>query len=227
MLQVNFADVLWKKQKQYIQEMGNYFGPFNAFRDIFNYFERGQAVAQIACGSILDDLFLTMERVGREGRIILIDEDPSFVYNRAVKILGSLPREKKFYTETEEGKQLLAGLFSQANVEAYIQHLPPYPEQIADESLDHVMAINAAFELMGMRVGGKPPDVEGLIIQTYRKLRRDGDLIVQGLMGDDTDYFRMYVDRTSGKNGLRFEEDYQLPSLREFGAGYWARWIKR
>jgi len=32
-----------------------------------------------------------------EGRIILIDEDPSFVYNRAVKILGSLPREKKFF----------------------------------------------------------------------------------------------------------------------------------
>ncbi|MBW2991237.1 hypothetical protein KY348_06055, partial [Candidatus Woesearchaeota archaeon] len=88
MSQIDFAGALWKKQEGHMEERENYIGRFNAFQDVFDYFQAGQTVAQIACGSILEDLFLTMERVGRKGRIILIDEDPAFVYNRVSEILG-------------------------------------------------------------------------------------------------------------------------------------------
>ncbi|MCX6814894.1 MAG: hypothetical protein NTY20_04575, partial [Candidatus Aenigmarchaeota archaeon] len=209
---IDFANALWKKQEWYTKERGNYIDRFNAFQNIFNYFQTGQTVAQIACGSILDDLFLTVERVGKRGRIILIDEDPAFVYNRASKILGeeNLPRKKEFYIQTEEGKQLLKDLFSQVNIEVYVQHLPPYPQQINDESIDHVMAINAAFELMATPIGGTPANIEGLISETYKKLRNGGSLIVQGLMGSDIDLFRMHIYNTIKRNGLSLEEDLEV-----------------
>ena len=234
MYQENFVDLVWKKQMEYIARFDDYFNRFKDFREIFNYFQRGQTIAQIACGSINEDLFLTMERVGREGRIILIDEDPLFVYDRTLKILGegTLPNEKEFYIQTEEGKQFLKGLFSQGNIEVYVQHLPPYPQQIPDESLDHVMAINAAFELMGVRGGsGFEPNVEGIIAETYKKLRKGGSFLVQGIWGDDIEWFGESVDATNIAEGLRFEEDYSLPKSVNnpdfYTPSYWKKWIKR
>ena len=102
MPEINFKHILWEKQKEYMREVvnsGNYMSRFTSFQEMFNYFQRGQTVAQIACGSILEDLFHTMEKVGEEGRIILIDTEPDFAYNRALQILGDgfLPNEKGFY----------------------------------------------------------------------------------------------------------------------------------
>ena len=238
---INFADVLWRMQEGFMKEKDNYIGRFRAFENVFNYFQEGQTVAQIACGSIPEDLFLTMERVGREGRIILIDRDPAFVYNRMSEILGVknvfkgeefYTQTKEFYTQTEEGKQVLKNLFSEANIEAYIQRLPPYPEQIKDASIDHVMAINAAFELMGSPMGEGPPDFEGLITETYKKLRKDGGLIVQGIMDEDISLFGIHVHDIAEDKGLSFEEDYILQERLEghfsyAGRGYWARWVKK
>ncbi len=236
MLQEDFADILWEKQKKSIRPPTNAIriDRFDAFKDIFNYFQAGQTTAQIACGSILSDLFYTMERVGREGRIILIDEDPAFVYNRALKILDkeNLSEKKEFYVQTEEGKQSLKDLFSQANIEVYVQRLPPYPQQINDGSIDHVVAINAAFELMGTPFGGKPANVEGLILETYKKLRNGGSFMVQGLMSEDVFYFGNLVYGIIKNNKLRFKEDITL--LEDLDGpfhhnirGYWARWIKK
>lgn len=238
MSDANFLNALWERQKEYIAQLnqGNYFSRFKEFRGMFNYFQRGQAVAQIACGNIMDDLFLTMERVGREGKIILIDDYPEFLYDRALKVVGQkdLSKGKSFYVKTEEGRNLFKELFDKANIEVYVQHLPPYPEQITDGSLNHVMAINAAFELMATkRTPNKEdvkPDVEGLIAETYKKLKRNGSFIVQGIMGDDIDLFRERVYETVEKNNLRFEEDKNLPeSLHKFPtyAGYWGRWVKK
>ncbi len=237
MLQEDFADILWEKQKESIRPpaKGITIDRFDAFKDIFNYFQPGQTIAQIACGSILSDLFYTMERVGREGRIILIDEDPAFVYKRALKILGkeNLQEKKEFYIQAEEGKQSLKDLFSQANIEVYVERLPPYPQQINDGSIDHVVAINAAFELMATPLGGKPANVEGLILETYKKLRNGGSFMVQGLMREDIFYFGEYVYGIIKKNKLRFKEGpILLEGLGELFShssirGYWARWIKK
>ena len=234
MLQPDFADILWKKQKEYIEGINSpsYFSRFKAFRNVFNCFWNGETVAQIACGGINEDLFLTMDKVGKKGKIILIDKEPSFVYDRALNILGgkNLPEGKEFYTETERGKQFLRELFSQANIEAHVQHLPPYPEQIKDYSLDHVMAINAAFELMGQRPGGPPGDVKGLVAETHRKLKKDGSFLVQGLESFDIHAFGSAVWEAERQNGITFEQDYGISELLIYygpGTGHWARWIKR
>ena len=232
MIHVDFADALWKKQGEYRQQWKNTMSRFHAFQNVFSYFQEGQTVAQLGCGSILDDLFLTMARVGREGRVILIDENPAFAYNRAVSILGEgiLPQEKEFYIQSEEGIQSLRDLFAQANIEVYVQHLPPYPHKIKDESIDHVMAINAAFELMATRLGGEPADPAGLVTETYKKLRNGGSLIVQGLEGFDIEMFSTFVYEAI-ENGLGFEEDFSIMERlgrhqRMPGAGYWGRWVK-
>jgi hypothetical protein len=227
---IDFTDVLWKKQREYMEDLhsSNYWSRFKSFRNVFNYFEPGQTVAQIACGSINNDLFLTMDKVGKDGKIILIDEEPDFIYNRVSSIIGNLPKEKNFYIKTEEGKKQLQEMFSRANVEAYVQHLPPYPKQILDESLDHVMAINAAFELTAQRAGGPKANPEGIVVETYRKLKKGGSLIVQGLLLGDVDMFKRVVNEASEKNELDFKEEYELkfPPLERYGAGEWKRWVK-
>ena len=232
MTNINFVDTLWKRQKEYMNKINSpyYFSSFKSFRNVFNYFEQGQTVAQIACGSIVDDLFLTMDRVGKDAKIILIDEDPEFVYNKALGIVGeeNLPKGKGFYVKTEEGKRQLQEMFSRANIKAYVQHLPPYPAQIPDESLDHVMAINAAFELMAQSIGGPKANPEGIVVETYKKLKKGGNFIVQGLLAGDDDMFGVVVSKASKKNNLKFKEEYELkfPPLESYGAGYWVRWIK-
>jgi len=226
-----FVKLLWEKQKEYMKEIQSpiLFSRFKSFKNVFNYFEKGQTVAQIACGSTDSDLFLTMDRVGKDGKIILVDEYPDFIYDRALKIIGeeNLPKGKDFYIK-EEGIKQVQELFSQANIEAYVQHLPPYPSQIPDESLDHVMAINAAFELMSQRVGGPKTDSEGLIVETHKKLKKGGSFIVQGLVAGDDDMFRAVVYRASKNNNLNFKEEYELkfPPLERYGAGHWKRWVK-
>ena len=228
---MKFVDLLWEKQKEHMKERKKYFCRFNEFNEMFDYFENGQTVAQIACGTTNEDLFNTMERVGRGGKVILIEQYPSFIYDKVAKAIGeeNLPESKEFY-QTEEGTAQLQKLLKSANVEAYVQHLPPYSEQIKDSSLDHVMAINAAFELMAIEYPhGKPADVKGLVNETYKKLKLDGSFMVQGLTTDDIDMFNVYVRSASDEHELRFEEDFNLPrSLDNFHmySGYWKRWIK-
>ncbi|MBW2990188.1 hypothetical protein KY348_00615, partial [Candidatus Woesearchaeota archaeon] len=139
---------------------------------------------------------------------------------------------KEFYIYTEEGKQFLKDLFSQANIEAYVRVLPPYPEQINNESIDYVVAINAAFELMATPYQGKPADIEGIITETHKKLKNNGSFIVQGLTSNDIDLFRMHVCDAIKKKKLSFEEDYEFLGSLEgpfsfAGMGYWARWEKK
>lgn len=227
---IDFANALWEKQKEYMKNLTKTYSRFRSFSNVFNYFEPGQTIAQIACGSVIDDLFLTMDRIGKNGKIILIDEKPDFIYNRACGIIGegSLPQGKDFYVKTKQGREQLQELFFKCNIEAYVQYLPPYPKQIHDESIDHVMAINAAFELMGRRLDGPIPNVEGLIVETYKKLKNNGSFIVQGLVGGDVDEFGLHVFQSSGKSKLNFTEEYELkfPPLESLHAGEWKRWIK-
>ncbi len=228
---IDFLNLLWEKQRAYMDEISNpfYYSRFKAFKDVFNYFEPGQAVTQIACGSIPDDLFLTMDRVGKEGRITLIDGKPDFIFDRVSGIVGAanLPKGKDFYA-TKEGIRQLQDVLSQANIEAYVQYLPPYPQEVKNKSQNHVMAINAAFELMAHRHGGPPANPVGIITETHRKLKSGGSFIVQGIVGGDVDEFDHFVRRASRKNNLDFAEDKNLKynPLDGYGAGEWARWIK-
>lgn len=226
-------DILWEKQRKYIAEFNSkkYYTRFHAFKDIFNYFEKDQTVAQIACGSINEDLFHSMERIGPCGKIILIEGDPEFIYNRALTLFGRfLEKKKEFYTETAEGKVFLKNMFLQCNIEVYTTRLPPYPAQVKDNSVNHIMAINAAFELMSKNQKGDKSNIESLIVETYKKLKKNGSFIVQGILPDDIHTFRMYVYNTTEKNNLHIEEDFELPeSLDKYPAysGYWGRWIKK
>ena len=203
---------------------------FNSFENVFNYFEPGQTVAQIACGNIVDDLFLTMGKIGKNGKIILIDKKPDFIYNRLLKIVGkeNLPKEKIFYVKTKKGKKQLQHMFSTANIEAYVQRLPPYPRQIPDESLNHVMAINAAVELMSRYSKEPPPDTVGIVVETHKKLKNGGSLIVQGIVDGDTNGFASYVYRANEKNGINFmkERSLKFSPLKRWQAGEWKRWVK-
>ncbi len=231
MLDIDLVDVLWKKQKEYMKKLTGVENRFSSFENVFNYFEPGQTVAQIACGSILDDLFLTMERVGKNGKIILIDKKPDFIYNRLLKIVGNknLPKEKDFYVETESGKKQLQEILSTANIEAYAQCLPPYPKQILDESLDHVMAINAAAELMARYPNRYPPDTVGVVVETHKKLKNGGSFIVQGIVGGDANGFASYVYRAVKEKNLNFIQEYEMefPPLIDWQAGEWKRWVKK
>jgi len=237
MKDIDFMEVLLKKQEQYMKTLSSsgFFSRFKAFSNVFNYFNSGQTIAQIACGSTNEDLYLTMDKLGSEGRIILIDEDPEFIYNRAVDILGKevLSRKKRFYTQKHAGRKYLQRLLSQANIEPFVKHLPPYPKQVKDESVDGVMAINAAFELMAQRSGGPPANPEGLITDTYKKLKKDGSFIVQGILVGDIESFSHLVNKTTSKNNIDFVREYELkfPPLTKMGppyyAGYWARWVKK
>lgn len=240
MSQIDFAEALWRKQNEYFAKRADpgklVRDRFDAFQKVFDYFEKGQTVAQIACGGIMKDLFYTMARVGKDGRIILIDEDPTFPYQRAVSVVGedALQKGGNFYVHSAAGRAQIAELFAQANVHLYAQRLPPYPQQIPDSSIDHVMAINAAFELMSTRVvkgePRRPPDFEGLIVETHRKLRPGGSFIVQGLMDEDIYVFGQNLELVAEKHGLALKEDYPTREL-EMGniraAGYWRRWIKQ
>ncbi|RLI99768.1 MAG: hypothetical protein DRP03_02665 [Candidatus Aenigmatarchaeota archaeon] len=225
----NFTDLLWNAQKKYMEDFGNRKeSRFFAFRDMFGYFKKGQTIALIACGGIVDDMFLTMERIGREGKIILIDEDPAFLYNRALAILGNkrLNDRKEYYVKGK-GKMILEKLFSEARIEAYTQRLPPYPKQVKDNSVDHIMAINAAYELMSPGPNGEPADTYNLILETYKKLRKHGSFMVQGLMIDDIELFKIHVERVIEKEGIRFVEDKSLVSNNfSVARGYWGRWVK-
>ncbi len=227
---INFIDVLWKKQKECVEKLPTVWSRFRSFENVFNYFESGQTVAQIACGDINDDLFLTMEKVGKNGKIILIDKKPDFIYNRLLKIVGNenLPKEKDFYVETKEGKKQLQKTLSTANIEAYVQCLPPYPKQIPDESLDHVMAINAAAELMARYPNRPPPDIISIVVETHKKLKNGGSFIVQGIVGGDANGFASYVYRAVKEKNLNFIQEYEMefPPLIDWHAGEWKRWVK-
>ena len=238
-----FANALEQRIKEYFaKDRTTYCSRFNAFAEIFSFFQEGQTVTQIATGNIAEDVLYTKARVGRNGRIILIDDYPEFIYNKALSILDvkELPGGMDFYVKEEKGRALLQDLFRQANIEVYVQHLPPYPQEISNASADYVMAINAAFELMSQRFSGKTagpkPNVEGLIVDTYQKLKTGGSFIVQGLMFDDVGMFRRHVRLAVEKHKLKFSEDLSVEEIFENPiakihpsdyVGHWLRLVKK
>jgi hypothetical protein len=233
MTRLDFADVLWKKQKQYMQDFRKPipFSRFKSFQNVFNYFKPDQAVAQIFCGNIESDLYLSMEKVGKNGKVVLIDSKPEYAYERALAILGeeNLAGGRDFYIKTDDGKKIIQHLFSTANVEVFNDFLPPYPQEIKDESLDNVMAINAAFELTA-RPGNAmyKADPIGIITGTHEKLRKGGSMIVQGVVSGDIGDLGRVIEKANEKNGLKFKRDQRLdyPPLNSWQAGEWGRWVK-
>lgn len=219
-MDIDFAKALSEEQKSYFKEFNECYSRFRAFKDFFNIFEKDQTVIQLACGSILEDIFHTKEKI-KGGKIILIEPDKEFVYNRAVKVLGEgVLKEKKFYTETNEGKDFLRDLFKQANIEVYISQVPPFPLEIKDDSINHIMAINAAFEIES---SARFEGVRELVLQINKKLKDKGSFAVQGLEAEDLRPFS--IATLSGTDFLGDIGSLCYPQDRAFG-GYWARWIK-
>ena len=233
MAEIDFARILHEETQQYINKLDGYMcHRFKAFKNMFNYFKPGETVVQIACGSIADDIYMTKDKIGEDGKLILIEQYPKFIYDKIINILGKggLPDSEKHYVKTSKGQQELKRLLAQANIEAYVAHLPPYPNQIEDESVDHIMGINCAMELMSHRPGGPEADVVGIITESYKKLKDGGDFIIQGLLDGDTDPLNMFILQAMEKNNLNFMIDPDLPELNYHMpgsyAGEWIRWIK-
>jgi hypothetical protein len=234
MTEIDFARILQEETQEYLNKLDGYMcHRFKAFKNMFNYFQLGETVIQIACGSIADDIYMTKDKIGKDGKLILIEQYPKFTYDKVINILGKggLPDSEKHYVRTSKGQRQLKRLLAQANIEAYVTHLPPYPNQIPDESVDHIMGINCAFELMSHRQGEPDADVEGIITESYNKLKNGGDIIIQGLVDGDDDELNLYIYKAVKENNLNLEIDLDLPELDynmpSSYAGSWLRWVKK
>jgi hypothetical protein len=217
------SEVLWQKQQEFWKTRDQYISRFSFWDPVFDLLKTGQSVAQVACGSITEDLYRTMAMIGDTGRIYLIDEDPAFIYNRARTIWGEeiLNEQSKEFTNDEA---MLYNLFASSNIFPYVQRLPPYPKDVKDDSLDHIMVIGSTFEMMATNPEGQEPDTVGFITDSYRKLRQPGRLLMHAVMDDDLRMFRDYMRHA----GTVFIEDYSFLRQVEGGGpmGYWACWIK-
>lgn len=233
----DLSSALYSSTQQYLRDFINNPTPtrYWLFSEMFDVMQPGQTVASIACGSSNEDLYHISDKVGRTGRIILIDRDPEFIYNRAVKLLWQkkLKEGKDFYVGDKFGQNKLAAMFRNAGIEVYVANIPHYPQGIKPDSIDHIIGIDAAFDLMkpyrkaGSSVG-EPVDFDGLVMETHENLKLHGTFAVQGKLKSDIEIFKGRLNETlksqlAMKYKVRFKEDTGLPeSLRDT----WARWIK-
>jgi hypothetical protein len=230
-LKSEFVDSIMKRRAEFEERFmdPDCFTVYKAIEGAFEPMKRGHIVAEIS-GARLEHAFLAKHKVGDEGKVIVIDREPDFPYKLAIGLVGSgkLGRSKDYYVNSVEGRKTLQDCFSEAGFYVFGNHIPPYPSLITDNSLDHVIAVNAiktmSTPVFGPDLNFRGPEAkpESMVEETYRKLKVGGTLTALSYLEDDINSFDLMLYYGGKKGNFSFEEK---PMERNIG-WKWKRYVK-
>jgi len=206
--------ILNDKQFEWVNYTYNHYSKASVLVDLglFDkdyYFGRGDNVALIRCfGANVSDAqftFLIRNEIGNEGKLITIDRSPHPLYKRAKCIFDKYLTKTKEYYLTPEGAKEICDMFDGSNIIPFVQEIPPFPKEIKDESLDTIFTLDLEYLLRINKDDRSIP--ERLFLETYKKLKKDGTLIVHADFPEDIPAYCSIITKVVKEHNLAFAPD--------------------